>query len=116
MQREWLANGVKLFMAHPKLALLGGFRGRMDYGSSKRSSQVDGPKFGTRAVYIPSVRCCLPVTHTDPTTNLPFMFMYKVREIPRRSSRLRLWRVDGDALQRLRVGSFAPSSCSMLTR
>ena len=81
-QRDWLANAVKLFMAHPKLALLGGFRGRMDFGNNKRSSQVDGPKFGTRATYIPSVRCCLPVTHTDPTTRLPFMFMYKVCSRP----------------------------------
>eukprot|EP00959_Pyramimonas_sp_CCMP1952_P449869 9419564-Pyramimonas_sp.AAC.1 len=58
------------------MALLGGFRGRLDYGSKKQIGQIDGPKYG--AFVGSRERCCRIINHKDPSTRLPFMFVYKV--------------------------------------
>jgi hypothetical protein len=37
----WLKEAVRLFAPRPKMALLGGFGGRLDYGTRRLAGQVD---------------------------------------------------------------------------
>ncbi|KAK3242517.1 hypothetical protein CYMTET_47805 [Cymbomonas tetramitiformis] len=87
---KWLHHALELFSSYPKMALLGGYRGRIDIGSKMHGGQVDGLKFGPGM----GVRtCCKHFTHKCPKTNRPFMFVYKVNMGPmivRRSVFLRL--------------------------
>jgi len=78
---NWLKHALILYSNLPKLAVLGGLRGRMDYGTimDTRSNYINGPKFGA-----PSAKrgCCKKILHWEPTSKIPFMFMYKVNLSP----------------------------------
>jgi len=66
--------------------VLGGFRGRMDYGwlNDPRHNFVNGPKFGpTPTDPREAKKCCNPISYTEPKSQVPFMYMYKVRECDR---------------------------------
>ena len=89
---DWLSKAQKLFGNHPDMALLGGFRGRMDFGTTMDSKKhlIQGPKFG-----VPSAnpRCCFKIPWKDSKSGIPFMFVYKVNMGPmmaRRSVFLKL--------------------------
>jgi hypothetical protein len=66
---------VRLFRNHPRLAMLGGFRGRMDVGSrfDKSTGQLWGKKYGPHYI---------PVKMVDPKSRLLYMPMYKVNAAP----------------------------------
>ena len=77
----WSDNAVKLFRTLPKLMVLGGFRGRMDLGwlNDPRHNFVNGPKFGpTPTEPREAKKCCYPIAYTEPKSQVPFMYMYKV--------------------------------------
>ena len=74
---NWLKYALILYGNLPKLAVLGGLRGRMDYGTimDTRSNYINGPKYGAQS----SKRgCCKKIVHWEPKSKIPFMFMYKV--------------------------------------
>ena len=83
---DWLGKAKKLFANHADLALLGGFRGRMDFGTVMDSKKhlIQGPKFG-----VPSSnpRCCFKIPWKDPKSGVPFMFVYKVNMGPMMAKR-----------------------------
>lgn len=78
---DWLSKAKLLFDSFPDMALLGGFRGRMDFGTTmdSRKHLIQGPKFG-----VPSdnPRCCYKIPWKDPKTGIPLMFVYKVNMGP----------------------------------
>ena len=80
--KNWLVHALTLLINQPKLAVLGGLRGRMDYGTimDTRSNYINGPKYGA-----PSDKrsCCKKILHWDAKSKIPFMNMYKVREMKR---------------------------------
>jgi hypothetical protein len=74
---RWLAHARLLFAAVPQLGVLGGATGKLDVGLliDPRSHTVSGPMFrggGVGAAH-------QPIKHTEPHTNVPFMYVYKVR-------------------------------------
>ena len=78
-KQDWLTKVEALFQSWPDMALLGGFRGRLDYGSimDKQTNLLHGYKFGVPSE---SSRCCKPIPYKDPKTGINFMFIYKVRK------------------------------------
>eukprot|EP00873_Tetraselmis_striata_P028070 jgi/Tetstr1/448334/TSEL_035618.t1 len=78
---DWLHHALVLLKNQPKLAVLGGLRGRMDYGTimDTRYNYINGPKYG-----VPSKArgCCKKIVHWDKASKIPFMFMYKVNLSP----------------------------------
>lgn len=76
----WLQDAMVLFATHPKMGMLGAYRGRMDDGSRmKESGQNDGSKFGAGHEKDRETR---PITHQDAATGAPFMWVYKVNMGP----------------------------------
>eukprot|EP00873_Tetraselmis_striata_P045031 jgi/Tetstr1/465295/TSEL_009993.t1 len=76
----WLAAAGGLLAAHPRMALLGGHRGRLDCAPDGgevpmdvKRKMAEGMKFGPGHTPIPTL---------DPTTRIPFMFAYKVNAAP----------------------------------
>ena len=71
----WADRITRLFRNHPRLAMLGGFRGRMDVGSrfDKSTGQLWGKKYGPHYI---------PVKMVDPKSRLLYMPMYKVNAAP----------------------------------
>ncbi|QDZ18622.1 hypothetical protein A3770_02p11400 [Chloropicon primus] len=77
---DWLSKAQKLFANQGDMALLGGFRGRMDFGTTySRKHLINGPKYG-----VPSdnPRCCFKIPWKDPKSGIPLMFIYKVNMGP----------------------------------
>jgi len=63
----------------PELGVLGGGTGKLDVGLliDPRSHTVSGPLFRGDVSGVGPGR--LPIKHTEPHTNVPFMYVYKVR-------------------------------------
>lgn len=72
---RWASRAVGLFESHPRLGLIGGFRGRMDVGKrfDKSTGQVWGKKYGPNYLKIPLM---------DPQAGAAFMPCYKVNAAP----------------------------------
>mmetsp|Transcript_13826 Transcript_13826/g.23366 ORF Transcript_13826/g.23366 Transcript_13826/m.23366 type:complete len:273 (+) Transcript_13826:113-931(+) len=72
---KWGSRAVALFEGHPRLALIGGFRGRMDVGKrfDKGTGQLWGKKYGPGY---------LPIPLRDKATGMAFMPCYKVNAAP----------------------------------
>jgi len=71
----WVRRATSLFKNHPRLAMLGGFRGRMDVGNhfDKGTGQMWGKKYGPHY---------LPIPLQDKQAGVPYMPMYKVNAAP----------------------------------
>jgi len=78
---SWLRDALVLFRNQPRLAVLGGLRGRMDYGTimDTRYQYINGPKYGVPSK---SRGCCKKIVHWDKKSKIPFMFAYKVNLSP----------------------------------
>ena len=78
---HWLETALWLFRTHHSLALLGGYRGRMDDGLRMKTSsnQNDGSKFGAEYEKDRETR---PIVHIDTSLGVPFSWMYKVNMGP----------------------------------
>jgi len=77
----WLKTAQMLFKSHPSMQLLGGLRGRMDYGTmmDPKYNYINGPKYGPPSE---ARSCCSKIPTVDPTTGVEFMFVYKVNMGP----------------------------------
>eukprot|EP00899_Mesostigma_viride_P026293 jgi/Mesvir1/6849/Mv09022-RA.1 len=71
---RWLLSAASLFDQFPKMGMIGGHAGRMDFpGDMDWTGRIQGPKYGPGF---------LQIDHVSATGNIPFMFVYKVNAAP----------------------------------
>lgn len=93
--KEWLSPATSLFRRYNRTGLIGGFRGRMDFGTQfdARHNQMTGIKYGARLEGEPGRKKPERIVHKDEASGRKFMFIYKVSMGPmlaRRGTFLRL--------------------------